>query len=641
MLVKSRSLTAAAAPVVTADEPAGYDPINLLTLEGCEATDEELWAYVRRFPAPRWYVRFVSAYMSAVTYDVARIVPGEPCPVPIGTVNEDTGERTYTAEEQKALDVMGGFRTKDGKFGTYMQDSTRQALVTGRWWSLGHPLMQQVLDENGDEIGEEPTDEIHYWSVYSDTVVTDERRKVDGRDHTVFTLDLKSHGGKQRTSEPPQTRAFRTYDPDPERPDHATSSMQAAVNHLRRICLLEAAKDAEAQSRAQKRGFFAVPSEWDMPAPYGWDDKINGPWNFNDWLAQAMTAPLKDPGSSDAGSPIMGTVPAEYADKAEFYDFWTTANEKLAEWIEQEHEYLSIAWDVPSEILSPDGATDLNHWNVWALQESTKRTTWEPLSELILGGITAGFFHPALRSEKLPDWHTYCLIPNLTKLMSMPAVRQDPGDVFDKGGLSLAEYVKESGYQTSQMPEGEEISRALAVRLATGAPSLAGALKDCIGLDCLDVNFLPGIQGGFSGTTTGEPSADQNEPPSITASAAPDPITAAKIVAAADSALYRHYTAAGAHLKNKLTEKAEKQRAQQQRLEHIAQALGPARVAELGVEFPASAYEHFHRQVTAWADAATADRCVAVVQAFVLATLHDPQIGVDVLPAEQVIEAMV
>lgn len=645
MIVKSGSLTAAAAPVTTAEQTGGYDPISLLNLEGCEAPDEELWAYVRRFPQPRWFVTFVANHLSLTKWRAARIQPGDLEPVPLGTIDED-GNISYSPEEQTVVDRMAEFRTKEGDFGSFMRQAAPQAIVTGRWWTIGHPLMEQVLNDFGEPTGETvATDQIHYWKVYSDSQLTVDHEIHDGKNHTVYKIEQSAdkRGNKSRKL-PLETRGFRTWNPDYEFDDHVQSSFRAAVNTLRRICLLEMALDAVAKSRAQTRGLFIIPTEWDMPAPYGWDDNIQGKWDFSNWLYQAMQSPIKNPGDSDAATPIVANAPADYADKGHFYDFWTDAADKIQEWLTEAYQQLSVAWDVPSELLSPDGVADLNHWNVWALNESTRKTTWEPLANLILGGVTCGYLQPALRDQdNLTNWHEYVLIPDLSGLIDRPNRIDDACKAYELGSLSLAEFHVEAGFDPAQMPDDEEKKTRFIKDLVRSNAAYA-PLLDCLELD-LDCD-VSGI--GQAATPAPPPTSDLersgNNPPdiaNITASAAPDPITAAKIVAAADSALYRHYTAAGAHLKNKLTEKAEKQRAQQQRLEHIAQALGPARVAELGVEFPASAYEHFHRQVTAWADAATADRCVAVVQQFVLATLHDPQIGVDVLPAEQVIEAMV
>ncbi len=506
-------------PIESLVGSAGTTPVNVESLDTTfgeeNGSDGELWMFYDRIPEAFWFVQFVGRNMRNLRLFAGARSVGTADPVPLGRpvdVDVDGNEEPIAGGES---DDDGGSMVEtraDGKRIVYeskaemravellamidnlpalAQRSAELGVVTGRGYLVGHvevvddPIEYDDATESKMQGGVSayPTLELlEREERISDSDDIDELTDIVRWD-VYSTRDLKATKGKDGKKPQwrlgdedlhPNTYVFPMIDRHPNEYRKAKSAFMAARDALRRICRYQAAQKAMADSRLAMRGLFLIASDWEIPAPAGWDSTKQGEWKFEEYLHQAMIAPLSNPGTSTAVAPLTVSVPYEFLkDGWAFIDFFTSFDDQLCKLIDQDLGRIAIAWDAPTPLVTSDGLTDTNHWNLWAIQESADVTTWRPLGSMFAETVQRYICHQlAIEGYDPASFAHICVHADTSEIMSKANRVEESCTLYDKGLLTGESTVSESGFSVDQMPSKAErdaqFLRQVALRTADG-----------------------------------------------------------------------------------------------------------------------------------------------------------------------------
>lgn len=608
--------------VLTASAGGTFTDLEVLTGGVCTPdTDDELWFFYDRIPEARWFLQFVGRSMQNVHLQAGRKKQGEAEATPVGknvhtqaeaegmvtedgdSTIENDGEMVYdNATDERAAELVSMI---DGPFGVggLIQRASELLGVVGYGYWVGFvedvPLtIDGELIDPGAQVGEPMVDQP---VIVEHGVFSTEEIKRDHQKKVWLQLKPVPGGGSQWEPLHPATYVIPLIDPHPRKSTVPKSAFRAARDTLRRVCQLQAAQTAIADSRLATRGLLLIAQDWDIPVPEWWEEAGHEAedWNVSTWLHQAILAPIADRGVSSAVAPIVLSVPFEFLEKGiKFLDFFTDFDKHLIVMIAHELKRVAIAWDVPTSLMTTDGVENMNHWNIWAVQESTDTTTWRPLTKLIVSPLTRWYLQKILRDEGYEDWAEMQIIGDTSGIMAKANRTDEAIKLHSLQLLSGKETVIESGFDPEQMPSEEEKLMGLIQTIARGAGD-PGLLKVLLRVLGLDPELLEAVGEAVSDQTTdddqddeGEDEATEDEGPPDTA---PDQVTAAAapvedvsglresliMVAMAESAAFEAIRRAGNVLRQNISDKQIRTEMDQLEPWQIPTLLGPDEVERI------------------------------------------------------------
>jgi hypothetical protein len=182
---------------------------------------------------------------------------------------------------------------------------------------------------------------------------------------------------------------------------------------------------------------------------------------------------IDNPASALAALPLPIKLPSEHFDKFKHVPFSNPFDEKTMEILDGLYDKLSIAMNMPKEVVTGMGST--SHWNAWTLSEEGIETHIKPDAEAYCRGLTTAYLHPWLRAAGLPISNsegTFIVWYDTEKLDTQPNLAEAADAARDRHIISDAAYRNSKGYTENDAPDNEELARQLLMDAVKADPSM-------------------------------------------------------------------------------------------------------------------------------------------------------------------------
>lgn len=439
----------------------------------------ELWDFYESIEEFRFAMLWHSQTMSRVRLTAARITPD--------------GEEPELLTSGVAVDLMRDFFNGTSGQSEYLKEMDIQLGVPGEGYVVAYD------DEDGRHWSVKAKDEIQVGSG---------RAMVDGRSKAVDIWEVEIDEGVWQPL-PVETLVFRQWRPSARKHFLPDSSAKAALNTMRVLRMLDRRVIAMSVSRLASNGILLYPQEVTFPAKPGFEKEAD-PFTA-EWMDIAGKV-IADPGSALAAIPLPMKVPKEFIESFKHMDFANSYDERLMELINLYRDRLATGMNVPKEVVT--GMGDTSHWNAWTLDEQGIKVHVAPEAELICGGVTQGWLHPAMKlaGESIVDsdgariicWYD-------TSELNVPPNRAESAEqAHAEFAITTEAYLREKGLDSADMPSDTELRRQILISMAKD-PAQAGAAIEAL--------ELPGPP--VAGATTGPGGVDAENPSAPTPAAGP------------------------------------------------------------------------------------------------------------------------
>lgn len=303
-------------------------------------------------------------------------------------------------------------------------------------------------------------------------------------------------------------------------------------------------------------------------------------------IERHLMTPIRDQRSAASLVPYLMRVPGEYLDKIKLVDLAREIDPKLIERMEHLIRRFSIATDMPPEQMTGKG--DLNHWNIYELDADGIRMHAEPVTMLITGAMTSKLWRPRLELAGVADPERWVISYDPSEAMAHPDLSENAMEGYNASPplVNAITAAKAIGFSEDEMPTPEEVTAIMEYRRTTAK---AGQ------------QF-----GDQEQPAPGEPPAKDNQPADGTqASGAPsrrqltlgeqwgriEATLTRDLLVDADGALRRMVERASARVASAASKRGQngapedvRQMAAAVPVDRLAAALGPERVAALGLD---------------------------------------------------------
>lgn len=364
-------------------------------------------------------------------------------------------------------------------------------------------LQLQVPGE-GFVVGRD-TDQGYDWCVHSSAEID----VVTGRSSTGRgTVDLWRVQVDENKWEvlPEGSYVFRQWINDPEKQWRPDSPARGALPILRLISMLERRIMSQASSRMAMNGFLKYADEITFPVNPQFKD---APDPFMAELLDIAQRVMDNPGSALAAMPLPIKLPAEHFDKFEHVEFSNPYDEKVMEILNGLYDKLSVAMNMPKEVIT--GMGDTSHWNAWSLDEQGIETHIKPGAESICQGLTKAYLKPWLTAAGAPlttsdgeyvIWYT-------TEELDVPPDMSSAADgALDRLMIKPESYLRYKGMDKADAPNATELRQLILLQAVRQDPSLvADVIKILTGSTVEITQPAPPAT-----PTPGQPPAEQPEP---------------------------------------------------------------------------------------------------------------------------------
>lgn len=425
-----QALTAAAQPVTSPRTELIRTP---------DAWQNEAWEYYDTLGEFRYAADWEANMLSRVRFYAARLEPGADEPI--------------RADAGTAVDLMTTFAGGVGGQAQIMSGIGTQLAVPGE----GYLIVENV---NG----------VEQWSVRS----IDEVRAARGH-YEVIDESSPRTGMNWRPLAIESMAPIRVWRPNKRYHHLADSPARAARSTMRELELVNRHIIAQYLSRLASAGVWLVPDEITFPVR---EEFANAPDPFMaEWIEIASEA-IRTPGTAAGVVPLPIKVPAEYVDKIKHLDFTLQIDEKIIEKRDSAIKRLASQLNVPPEVLL--GMGDLNHWNAWAVDETSLKVNVAPDAELIAAALTTGYLQPRLKASGVQDWANWVVWYDMSELTLRPDRSDAAIQLYDRMEINGNALRRETGFDEADKPTPEELKeqglKVIIKSLPSGGPSALSEL---------------------------------------------------------------------------------------------------------------------------------------------------------------------
>jgi hypothetical protein len=315
----------------------------------------------------------------------------------------------------------------------------------------------------------EEVDGIQSTYAYSNTEL-----RITGRGPLSYQInDQRNHW----RSLAPNSLVSRVWWPDDEINWAPSSPVLGALPIMREIDMYNRYIMAVLLSRVVNNGILLVPSEVTLPSLPQFKDAADP---FMAQFIDAGQRAIKNPGTAGAAFPFPLKVPAQFIESFKHLTFATEMGDKVLDDRDKALNRLANALNMPSEVLTGMGA--VNHWGQWQLEESAVKIHIAPVIEVIVEGLTQTYLRPMLKAAGSPlvdpSGDPYIIWYDYSALIQQPDRSAEAFNLYDHGLLSTEALVRETGFDTDDMPKETktmslEEQVLLKIALTGGADSMA------------------------------------------------------------------------------------------------------------------------------------------------------------------------
>lgn len=413
-------------------------------------------------PELRAAARITGQAMSQCRLVVARMTDGEPAPLDIGTLENPGPDVDHPAQR-----LLENFAGGQGGQAAWLDMLGVHLTVTGESISVG------ALDttvENPSRVAE--------WSTYSPEQVTARNKTI------VVKTDDTMHGDVEVNEEEDGVTAIRIWRPHPRHSWQADSAARAALGAMNEIILYDQHIESSAISRLISAGLLCIPDGMTLPGLLAEDDSDDVDVDpFMRFLMTTMSTAIKDRQSAAARVPILLRGDKEDIAAITQVMFSTPFDEKVLELREAAIRRLSVAVDMPSEMLTGLGA--LQHWTGALVTQDWVNNYLQALMQLACGSITTGWLQKALveTEGKSAEWDDIIIWFDSSAVRVRENIGPETQWSWENGLVSDDTVRRVFGFDDSDKPSEEEAKRHLLISMVTKSPALAPFILPLLGFD--------------------------------------------------------------------------------------------------------------------------------------------------------------
>jgi hypothetical protein len=424
-----------------------------------------------------------------------------------------------------------------------------------------------------------PQTELEQWEMLS----TDELRLLDGSytrfvapslpamqfmpapdDAFVPVGKMKTPKGQWEGYADEDAVAYRLWKRHPRFSALPDAPMMAVLELCEELVLLTHAVRARARSRLAGSGILFIDDRITTRPQEAVPDEDFQEDIFLEDLTEAMTSPIVDEGTASAVVPLVARVKVPEGVKLQDLVYHLQVVDPMALYPEtglrQECvRRIAICLDMPPEILL--GLGQLNHWNIWGIDEQSWKYHLQPMAEHLVSDLTSAYMGPYLKEQGVADWTKYCIDYDASKVINHPDRSKDAKDLHDRGVIGDTALRDATGFTDADKPTKDELARIVGMAVHDsslawdGVPSVRGTVEPTAG----ELVSPPGPGGTSGGGDEGSPvqstgaSVEKGPPkggPPADETSEGFGASAHMITGAAQFALLRAREAAGARLRS-------------------------------------------------------------------------------------------
>lgn len=411
-------------------------------------------------PELRAAARITGQAMSQCRLVIARVTDGEPAPLEIGTPETPGPDVDHPAQR-----LLENFAGGQGGQAAWLDMLGVHLTVTGESISVG---AVDTTAENDSAVAE--------WATYSPEQITARNKVI-----TVKTDDTRQGDVEVKEDEDGVT-AIRIWRPHPRHSWQADSAARAALGAMQEIILYDQHIESSAISRLISAGLLAIPDGMTLPGLLAEDDSDDVDVDpFMRFLMTVMTTAIKDRESAAARVPIMIRGDKEDIAAIRHITMDNPFDEKVLELRDAAIRRLSVAVDMPSELLS--GLGGLQHWTGALVTQDWVNNYLQALMQLACGSLTTGWLHRALK-EIDPGTDHGDLIVWFDS--SAVRVRENIGPetqwAWEQGLIGDDTVRRVFGFDDSDKPSEDEFQKHVLRTMVMKAPALAPLVFPLLGI---------------------------------------------------------------------------------------------------------------------------------------------------------------
>ena len=218
---------------------------------------------------------------------------------------------------------------------------------------------------------------------------------------------------------------------------------------------------AQVDSRLAGAGILLMPSEMTFPTPPEVEGETprtaNTAEDLMTLIQEVMATSIEDRGDASALVPIVITAPEAAIASVKHLTFWTELDAQAIELRKEAIRRLALGMDIPPDTLL--GFDRGNHWASWQADESAIKTHAEPLLKLVSHAITVGYLRPMLMEEEglsAEEAAQFTLIADTSEMRLRPNRSKEALELYDRGELSGAALIRETGFDPADMMKDDE-----------------------------------------------------------------------------------------------------------------------------------------------------------------------------------------
>lgn len=293
---------------------------------------------------------------------------------------------------------------------------------------------------------------------------------------------------------PSRDIVIRLWTPHPRRSRYADSPTRAALPILREIERLTQFVFSQIDSRLAGAGLLPVPNNLDFPRGDGDAEGVEG---LMQQLVDAANASLSGHGTASALVPILVEMPIDAiaAMPEKPIRFESELSERAKDLRDEAYGRLAQAMDMPAEVIN--GVGDTNHWNSFAIDETSIKNNIEPLVTRICNALTIAYLRPVLKLlGKDPAKYTYWF--DTTPLTLRPERLKETLQLYTEGVVNSEAVLRAGDYNPTTDALSEEQDNQRFIReLLLRDPTLfqIEEVREAAGIEGLKI-LTPAIEGG-------------------------------------------------------------------------------------------------------------------------------------------------
>lgn len=267
----------------------------------------------------------------------------------------------------------------------------------------------------------------------------------------------------------------RMWTPHPRFHAWADSPMRQLVDTCDELLLLSRSVRAIARSRLTGPGILAVAEELSLTRQ-GNQETDDDPLAdvFMRELTDAMMEPIGDEGSAASVVPIVVRGPFDMIEKGiQHFAFDRILDTKAVELRSELIGRLATGIDLPKEVIT--GTADLNHWSSWQIDDNTFRHHVEPKVLTMVDCLTVAYLRVRLLADNVPEEVVNRIVVwyDPTELVTHPDRTKDALDIWDRFGISTETLRDVAGWSEDDAPTHDEVLLRMLFHLRTLPPNAA------------------------------------------------------------------------------------------------------------------------------------------------------------------------